>query len=1098
MTPTSLQDVTHHSVDEVKERKYKHMKKIIIYSLLFATLPLGMWAQEAETDSDVSVIKVAKSRITVPTHPVKGRVLDASTRQPLSGISVKAYNDERFSAMSDEDGSFTIQIPDFVTSLTFYAPDYQLIQEAIGKDDDLGEVYLYSDRFAPVYSTSMRATASRTAQVSYLNNDVSIDNQLQSSLGGEMQTIQRSAAPGQGVAMFMNGLNSLNANAQPLIVVDGVIQNMQFDGTSLHDGYFNNILANIMVEDIEKISVLRNGTAIYGAKGANGVVMIETKRNKSMATKIDVSIGGSYELVPRLPEMMNGSQYRIFASELIGTTGTQSNSFKFLQNDPNYYYYNQFHNETDWTKQVYREAFTQNYNINVQGGDEVANYNLSVGYAGSNATLVDNDFSRFNLRLNSDIKLTDNINVRFDASYADVTRDLRDDGVKDNVQDGILSSPSFLSLIKSPFLSPYAIDSQGRPSSYLAEADSYLSDVVTAKGVNTSLANPLSILQNGEGTTKNYQGNRSVSLAVTPKWNPNDDWTVAEHFAFQLMNTDENYYLPTNGVPAYEVDGLGSVQNSVSALAGRQITLMSDTYAEYHHRFNAHMLNVRGGFRYLRDNFRQNIQVGYDTGNDKTPAMTSSLNYKRTGGFDHKDIDLTYYLTADYNYLERYYLSAGVSMDGSSKFGVDAKEGVKIGNYAFGFFPSVQGAWVLTNERWFRPRRGLDFLRLSVGYDLTGNDDISSIASRTYFVASKMFNSTTGLTIGNIGNTTLQWETTQRLSAGLQLAAFHNRLSAQFNYFRSRTDNLLSLTALSYLTGLENNWTNDGALTNEGFDVNFDVKLLNTKDWKWSAGASMGHYVNQLEALPGDKTEMQSEMYGATILSRVGSAAGVFYGYRALGVYATAEEASADALYQTTSTGAKQYFEAGDVRFADLNGDHCIDAQDCEVIGNPIPDIYGNLHTQLCWKNLTLNVGFNYSLGGDVYNYQRSILEGGSYFYNQTTALLNRWTHEGQQTDIPRATFLDPMGNSRFSDRWIEDGSYLKLKDIKLSYHLPVRNEYLHGITLWASARNLWTITRYLGSDPEFAQTNSVLGQGIDRGLLGSGRSFSLGAKINL
>ena len=1073
------------------------MNKTILYSLLLCTLPLAAFAQEEEEEEVQQVTRIVRTRVTVPTRPVKGRVIDAATRQPVPGISVQAYNNSQFAAMTDEDGTFTIQVPDYVTSVTCSAPDYQLVQRPIGKADDLGDIYVYSDRFASVYSKTTSATLGRTAQVGYLNNDISIDPQLQSSLGGEMRTIQRSAAPGQGVAMFMNGLNSLNANAQPLVVVDGVIQNMQFDGTPLHDGYFNNILANIMVEDIEKISVLRNGTAIYGAKGANGVVIIETKRNKSMATKIDVSVGGSYEWIARLPEMMDSRQYRVYASELIGTTGTQNNSFKFLQNDPNYYYYNKYHNSTDWARKTYREAFTQNYSINVQGGDEVANYNLSVGYAGSDATLVDNSFSRFNLRLNSDIKLLDNLGVRFDASYADVTRNLRDDGVKANVSDGIISAPAFLSLIKSPFLSPYAIDSYGRPSSYLAEADDYLSDVVTAKGVNTSLANPLSILQNGEGNSKNYLGNRSVNLAILPKWDINRHWSLAEHFAFQLMNTDENYYLPTNGVPSYEVEGLGTVKNAVSALAGRQITLMSDTYLQYNLRSGGHLLNARGGFRYLRDNFRQNIQVGYDTGNDKTPNMSSSLNYKRTTGFDDKDIDLTYYLTADYNYLERYYLSAGVSMDGSSKFGVDAREGVKVGNYAFGFFPSVQAGWVMSNEKWFRPR-GLDYLRLSLGYDLSGNDDISSIASRTYFVAGKMFTTTTGKTIGNIGNTTLQWETTQRLTAGLQLAAFHNRLSAQFNYFRSRTHNLLALTALSYLTGLESNWTNDGKLGNEGFDVHVDLKLVNTKDWKWGLGASMGHYVNELKALPGGKSEMETELYGATILSRVGESAGVFYGYRTQGVYATADEAAADGLYLQTKTGAKQYFQAGDMRFADLNQDGCINESDRTVIGNPNPDIYGNIQSHLSWKNLTLSVGFNYSLGGDVYNYQRSILEGGSYFYNQTTAVLSRWTHEGQQTSMPRASFLDPMGNARFSDRWIEDGSYLKLKNITLSYYLPIRNEYLHGLTIWGSARNLWTLTRYLGSDSESAQSNTVLGQGIDRGLLGSGRTVSLGVKINL
>ena len=169
-----------------------------------------------------------------------------------------------------------------------------------------------------------------------------------------------------------------------------------------------------------------------------------------------------------------------------------------------------------------------------------------------------------------------------------------------------------------------------------------------------------------------------------------------------------------------------------------------------------------------------------------------------------------------------------------------------------------------------------------------------------------------------------------------------------------------------------------------------------------------------------------------------------------------------------------------------------------QVIGDPNPTIYGNFGTHLTWRNLSLAATFNYSVGGDIYNYQRSILESGSYFYNQTTAMLSRWTHEGQQTDIPRASFLDPMGNSRFSDRWIEDGSYLKLKNITLSYRIPISNTYLHGITVWAAANNLVTLTKYLGADPEFAHTNAIVGMGIDRGLLAAGRNFSLGVKINL
>lgn len=1073
------------------------MKKELFFTLLSTLAPVCTQAQEEAAEAPAPV-RAAVAKTAVPTHEVSGVVIDAATGQPAVGISVKAYGSNRYAAMTDENGEYTIKVPDWVTSLTFAAEGYSLVQQAIGNTNKVLPVKMYSDKFVDIYSLSTSAKTGHTAKASYNNNDLSIDNQIQSQLGGDMRTIVRNGVAGSGVMMLMNGINSLNANAQPLVIVDGVIQNMQYSGSSLHDGFFNNILANIMVEDIEKISVLKNGTAIYGAKGANGVVVIETKRNKSMATKIDVSIGGSYEMLPKLPTVMDSEQFRVYASELIGTTGTKNNAFKFLQTDPNYYYYHQYHNSTDWTKETYKEAYTQNYSINVQGGDDVANYNLSVGFANGDATLIDNSYSRFNLRLNSDIILAKNLSVRFDAAYSDVNRNMRDDAVKDNVTDGVISSPAFLSLIKSPFLSPYAFDALGNRSNYLAEADDYLSDVVTRKGITTSLANPKSILQNGEGKNKNDFGNRTVYLSVTPKWDINRDWSISDHFSFSLDNTDENYYLPTTGVPNYEVEGLGMVENVASALAGRQITFWNDLYGQYTHRFDAHWLSVRGGFRYIKDSYRQDIQTGYDTGNDKTPNMSSNLKYKKTAGFDNNDIDLTYYITGDYNYKERYYLSAGVSMDGSSKFGVDADGGVKIGNYAFGFFPSVQGAWVLTNEDWFRPNKNLNYLKLNAGFDISGNDDISTRASRTYFVAGKMFQTLSGKTIGNIGNTKLQWETTKRLTAGVQLAAFSNRLQLGFNYFNSTTDNLLCLSRLSYLTGTQTNWSNDGKLANEGFDVSLNLRLLNTKDWTWSVAASAGHYKNTIKKLPKGVDAMTTDIFGGTIISKVGAATGSFYGYKTEGVFSTIEDAQAAGLYQETRTGAKQYFGAGDMKFVDVDGNSVINEKDMQIIGDPNPDLYGNFSTQVTWKRFTLGINFNYSLGNDLYNYQRSILESGSFFYNQTTAMLNRWNHDGQITDIPRATFLDEMGNSRFSDRWIEDGSYLKLKTVNLSYHLPVRSTYLQGITLWASANNLFTITKYLGSDPEFAQSNSVIGMGIDRGMLAPGKSFNLGVKINL
>jgi hypothetical protein len=389
-------------------------------------------------------------------------------------------------------------------------------------------------------------------------------------------------------------------------------------------------------------------------------------------------------------------------------------------------------------------------------------------------------------------------------------------------------------------------------------------------------------------------------------------------------------------------------------------------------------------------------------------------------------------------------------------------------------------------------------LKLNLGFDLVGNDDINSTASRTYFTSGRMLNDIVGLSMANIGNTRLQWETTARFTAGLQASFVDNRIWASFNFFKSHTHNLLSLGTLSYVSGLETNWVNDGSLNNHGFDFSTNIKLLAIKDWTWDINGSIGMYKNEISSLPSGRNEMTTEIYGATILNRVGLPAGQFYGYKTDGVFATADAAADAGLYQLSSTGARRYFTAGDMRFVDTDGNKCIDERDMQVIGDPNPNAFGTFGTRLTWRNLSLSATFNYVIGGDIYNYQRSILESGSYFYNQTSAMLSRWTHEGQVTDIPRASFLDDMGNSRFSDRWIEDGSYLKLKNITISYRIPISNTYLHGITIWGAANNLVTFTKYLGSDPEFAQSNGVLGMGIDRGLLAAGRNFSLGVKINL
>ena len=1027
---------------------------------------------------------------------VTGQVVDAATKQPLVGVIVAAYDNDKYSAMTDEEGRYTLKVPDYVSSVQMRIDGYNFLQCAIA--DGVANGQLYNEAFTEVYKRQTNAIQSSEANRFANTSEISVDPFIAQQLGADVRSVSRSGNIGLGNILTMAGINSLNSNAQPLVIVDDVIMDMEYNRTTLHDGYFTNMLANLNVNDIESIQVLKNGTAIYGAKGANGVLLIKTKRNKSMATKIDVTINGRFELIPRLPKMMGAEDYRLYASELLANKTLSLSQMKFLNNDPTYFYYNQYHNNTDWTDEVYKNAFSQNYGINVQGGDDIASYNLSVGYSLANSTLKKNDYSRFNMRLNSDINIAKGFDVRFDASYSDVDRSLFDDGAPTTVLSGVMTSPSFIALAKSPFLSPYAYDNAGNPSHYLAEADDYLEGMFQGRG---RLANPASILEYGDGKNRNSLGNRLIVFAITPKYEFNKHLTVSEHFALTLVNTNENYYLPIQGTPTFVVDGLdesATLNNLVMSQASSLTAIQSDTRLAWKNQFGAHQVGVMGGVRYLNSAYKLTSQSGYNTPNDKAPKMNSSLSFKDTDGANDKTSEFIWYALGNYNYAQRYYVNAGISAHASSRFGKDA-DGLKMAGVVWGLFPSVEAAWVISNESWFAGIKPINYLRLNVGFDVTGNDDIDYTASRSYFVSSRMLNSSaTGIAIGNIGNTELKWESTSRLTAGIEGNFFDNRLNLRFNYFKSWTSNLLSLQQLAWTSGLEANWSNEGKLENSGFDAHAVVKVINLKDFRWELGASVGHYKNKVTALPDNNRSFETNLYGATIQTKVDQPVGVFYGYKTNGVYSTSAEAAANGKYLVKENGDKLFFKAGDMNFVDQDGNGTIDEKDRTVIGDPNPDLYGNIHTTLSWKNLTLSAVFNYSLGNDIFNYQRSLLEGGTYFLNQTTAMKNRWTTEGQKTDYPRVEYKDPMGNARFSDRWIEDGSYLRLSNITLSYYLPIQSTYLQGITIFGNVNNLFTITKYLGSDPDCGIAGGILTQGIDRGLLGKGRSFSMGVNINL
>ena len=1142
------------------------MKKIFNSTFLHRTLGISLcftalscfcltnvYAQdEIEEEEVVAVKKTAKPKKekTYEMKEVTGFVIDDATGEPMGGVRIQALGLEKYSTLTDEDGSYKLSIPVFSDAVYVYAEGYNPLQVAV--KDGVADANLIVDNFNSSFTDGTTIISQKTAYINE-SSGISVDQDIERQLAGDIRTILRNGIPGIGTYMTIRGVNSINANAQPLIILDGNMIDPQYDRETMHEGFYNNLLAGIDPENIESVQVIKNGTALYGAKGGNGVIIINTKRGKSMATKIGVRIFGGVELAPKKLSVLSGDQYSTYLSDMVSTIKNMSasslNRYAFLDKSPSNYYRKVFSNNTDWQKDMYRSAMTQNYKINVEGGDDVGMYVLSLGYTSGKSTGKGTDFDRLNLRFNTDIQVFEKVRTGLDIAYNQVSYDILDNGWSEDYSMQNIGSTNVLGLIQAPFISPYSYyydetsnaqysgDRLALSSDYAGKyaSNSGANWVINPfqfplrlgdNGINEALRNPYWILQNAPGENKNYAQCTQIDLNVSPKYQVTKTFSISDRFNFLMTRNSEKYFLPVNGTTNYFLKDLGDINAVQKTLFSKETTLQNDLRLDWRNIYGAHTINVFGGWRYNNYSYSYNYMRGYNNENDKLPIMNKNMPYLNYGGTNDNWIDMALYLDANYNYANRYFADATLSMQSSSRFGKNTKSGFQLGGVSWGVFPSIQLGWIITNEKWFPyTHGGVNYLKLTAGFDQSGNDDLDYYAARTYWESMKVTNNTVGLYLNNIENSAIQWETTTKWNVALQGVFLNNRLSAGFDLFWNKTTDLLTLKELHYMSGMKKYWTNEGALTNRGFEFNLNAALINKKNWKWELGTTIGHYNNKITALPDSPSNYMyqkdlqgtkeihgytSSVYGVdNVITAVGNAVGSFWGWQTDGVFASDAEASTAGKlgYLKYPTGlkeeGKQYydFKAGDIRFVDRNEDGIIDDNDKTVIGNPNPDFYGNIYTSLTWKDLRLDVNFKFSEGNDIYNYQRSELEGLNTTYNQTTAALRRWTYEGQKTDMPKACYTDSedwRNNERMSDRWIEDGSYLKLKNVRLTYKIPYSNSWLLGLKVWGEANNLFTITKYLGTDPEMSCRNSSLYQGVDTGLIPSGRSFNVGVSINL
>lgn len=1006
---------------------------------------------------------------------VKGCVTDAVSGEPLLGVSVASM--PGISALTDEKGYYRVPVASYDGQLTFSSPGY--VPRTISlRGQRSKDMVMYTEAFRSEKSGD---------DVWGCSTSFSVDEEIGMRFGGDVRAISRGDLPGLGANMFIRGYHSVNLNSQPLVVIDGVIQNTE-NVESVFSGFYINALANIDINDVEKVEILKNATSLYGSKGANGAILITTKRGRSIATKIDLNMNWAFNFRPKMPKMMDGEQYRSYASELIkGSMGNDAaDRFDgFLNDDPDLssnITYNQYHNNHDWLDDVCQTGIRQYYGLNVEGGDDVAKYALSIAYAMGRGQVKTTDHDRLTTRFNADIVLAKRLTLAAGFDFSHLTRNVLDDGVND------YTSPVHLALIKSPLVLPYQFTSDGvNYTSNLSEVDVF------------GVSNPQSLLDNAKGKFTQYR----FGVNVQPKWNINDMFDLSSRFAYSMNAVKEHYYSPIEGIaPQVQEDGT-VYENTVKDQSINQDQLFSDTRFHFNHTFGGrHELDASLGLRIQTNTYKSNYGEGHNTGSDKIVNLNTNLVGKVIDGRKTTLRNSAMYLSAAYSYDQRYGVWGTLTEEACNSFGREASDGFRFLGGTWATFPSAGVNWLVSGERFMQSVGWIDRLNLRAEIGWSGNDGLDVLYRYAYLNPVNYFGNANGLQIANLGNERLKWETVRKINAGIDLSFLHDRLGISIDYFKHHVSDMLMYRAADILTGLDSYLANGGEMENEGIELNLSAKIVNRSRFKWSAELGFTHYKNKVLSVPGGFIE--NSVGKGNVLVAEGQPLGVFYGYRTVSengstVFQTERQAMASGLQTWNETKSKKLdFHAGDVHFADLDRNGLIDEKDRTVIGDPNPALTGSFMNRMSMGLFMLEFFFTYSLGNDIYNYRRHLLEQGGTLNNQTLAMAGRWRYDGQVTDMPRAVYGDPMGNARFSDRFVEDGSYLRLKDVKLSYELPIRIKFIHGATAWVSASNLYTWTKYLGADPEVSYGTSPLVQGVDYGILSGGRSFQFGIKLNL
>lgn len=1065
---------------------------------------LGFLAVEAQTkkqDTKKNTVQPPSKKLNIDTAVyskkqrdlanaimITGTVTDAASRQPLRAISVTYQNYS--AAITDSAGHFTLKVPSTKVSILLQAEGYQAKEVAL-KGRRSVTTALYEDTYTSYYDVanlplgtqSISRTPYAVTSVQTTNNWAHTaetpDAFLQGRVAG-LNAIRRSGTPNSGANLYLRGLTSLYANNQPLVVVDGVIYDINDYGGSLISNNYTNPLAYIDIKDIDNVTVIKDGSSTYGTKGANGVILITTSRAKELATRIDAAVYGGINFASKNLPVLDASQYRTYLSDLLqsaGATDAQIRTYPYMTDDPSNPNYYRYHNNTDWQKQVLHNSSFKDYYLKVTGGDNIAKYSLSLGVLANAGVLKETAISRYNTRFNADLNLSQKLSALANVSFTFNDQDLRDQGL------ALKTNPLTVALAKSPLININEQSATGAVSPVLTDVDTF------------GVSNPVALIRDVKSQNKNYRFVGTIGFAYAFSKYLNLSTTAS----VTVDKIRENLFIPRKGVvnDTLALDNGVILDSRLGSGTKRIFSVYDDTRLSYDNVFNnIHHLSARAGFRFLQPKTEQDILTGANSAIDQLRSVGNTVSTLRgTTGDQGQYRWLNSYLGADYTLLDKYLVSFNTAVDGSSRFGKNVPDALHFSGNSFAVMPTIAGAWLISSEKFLANNTVIDLLKLRASYGMSGNDEIGNYTAQQYYV-SQNFLGTQGLVRANFGNSLLQWESVHKANLGIDAALLNERINLSFDVYQNRTYKMLMNEALPTIAGITQALTNSGSMRTTGAEISLMSRILNKPALKWDLGFTAAHYISKVTRLPNG--DIVTDFAGGSYLSSRYKIPNLFYGWKTNGIYTTNAEAAAEGLRAVQGNGAIVPFKGGDVRFQDINGDKIIDNNDRQIIGDPNPDYFGSITNHVEWKRFAFEMLFTFSQGNDIYNYTRRQLESQANYNNQTPAVLNRWRTDGQVSTMPRASYGDPSGNSRFSDRWIEDGSYFRLRTASLSYNLPIKAGFLRYSVLYITGNNLFTLTKYLGYDPEMSASPGVFTQGVDVTLEPQFRSVQVGLRIGL